>query len=448
MIVESVRAKYNIPVPRYTSYPPASVWGPLSEEEFRAALSHSSSLPLALYVHIPFCHSICAYCGCLSIPNRHPAVEEAYVAVVLQEIDRVARCTGKRRVNHLHFGGGTPTKLTKIQLGAILKAIRDSFALDADAEVSVEIDPRTVIGQRTQMLDELKALGVTRVSLGIQDFNPEVQKAIGRNQSEQTSSEVFHHCRSLGFSGINCDLIYGLPRQTVKGFMATMDTMISLRPDRIALFSFAFLPSIRTNQRSIEPKILPTSDDKFRMVCNAREQLTQHGYVAIGLDHFALPEDPLSVSLEAGMLHRNFQGYTDHEGEEVIGFGMTSISSLKTGYFQNAKTLPEYVQTISEGSLATCRGALTTPDDWKRRYVIEKIMCYGRCIKADFENRWHEPFDQYFCQSLEQLLPLACDGLVELHDSEIVVTNTGRLFLRPIAACFDATLPSTASLAI
>jgi oxygen-independent coproporphyrinogen-3 oxidase len=449
IIPDALVAKYNIPVPRYTSYPPASVWGPIDEEDFRTALSQRApSDPLSLYVHIPFCQSICAYCGCLSIPNRQPEVEESYVKALLREISLIAPLTGRARVNQLHFGGGTPTKLTLCQLAAIATALKTAFAFDDDAEVSMEIDPRTVAKTEAPILDNLKALGITRVSLGIQDLNEQVQEAIGRRQSERVSREVMQHCRSLGFSGVNFDLIYGLPCQTVESFQATIDKVLTLRPDRIALFSFAFLPSIRANQRSLSHHLLPTPEAKFRMFFNAREHLTRHGYVAIGLDHFALPEDPLSHSLKAGTLHRNFQGYTNHEGDEVLALGMTSISALQAGYFQNAKTLPEYLTAITEGRLATCRGVHLTPDDCKRRYVIEQIMCRGLCKKADFECQWLESFDGYFQSSLERMLPLARDGLVELTDSEIVVTNTGRLFLRPIAACFDATLPSTASQAI
>jgi|AMWB02.1.fsa_nt_gi oxygen-independent coproporphyrinogen-3 oxidase len=421
----------------------------MGENDFRAALlQRSPSEPLSLYVHIPFCQAICSYCGCTSLPNRQPEVEETYVKALLQEIGLIAPLTGRARVNQLHFGGGTPTKLTLSQLATILSALKEAFAFDSDAEISIEIDPRTVVDTKASMLDGLKALGVTRVSLGIQDLNEEVQRAIGRFQSEQVSHSVMKHCRSLEFPGVNFDLIYGLPCQTIESFQTTIDKVIKLRPDRIAIFSFAFLPQIRANQRIIAPELLPTPEDKLQMFKEAREHLTCQGYVAIGLDHFALPEDPLSQSLKAGTLHRNFQGYTDHEGDEIIAFGMTSISALKAGYFQNAKTLPEYLAAIAGGRLSTCRGAYVTPDDGKRRYVIEQIMCQGRCKKADFELKWSESFDRYFHASLERLIPLVKDGLVELDDGEIVVTNTGRLFLRPIAACFDATLPTTASQAI
>ena len=421
----------------------------MGDTDFQTALlQRSPSEPLSLYIHIPFCQAICSYCGCLSIPNRQPEVEETYVQALLREIGLITALTGRARVNQLHFGGGTPTKITLAQLTTLLSALKKAFAFDDDAEISMEIDPRTVADTHASMLDGLKALGVGRVSLGIQDLNEEVQHAIGRRQSEQVSRDVMEHCRSLQFSGVNFDLIYGLPCQTIESFQATIDKVVKLRPDRIAIFSFAFLPQIRANQRSISPEFLPSPSDKFQMFVNAREQLTRQGYIAIGLDHFALPEDPLSQSLKSGTLHRNFQGYTDHEGDEIIALGMTSISALKAGYFQNAKTLPDYLTAITAGRLSTCRGAYITPDDGKRRYVIEQIMCQGRCKKKAFEHTWSEPFDEYFHASLERLLPLVKDGLVEVNDAEIVVTNTGRLFLRPIAACFDTTLPTTASQAI
>ena len=441
MIPESLIAAYNVPVPRYTSYPPASVWGRMGEEEFRGALSQRSpSAHISLYVHVPFCRSICAYCGCSCLPNKRPEVNESYANALLREIGLVTALTGPLRVCQLHFGGGTPTSLSTPQLAAIVAAVRRTCLLNDGAELSIEIDPRTV---DASILGELKELGFTRVSLGIQDLNEEVQKAIGRHQSEQTSRSILNCCRSLKFSSINVDLVYGLPCQTAQNFQATIDKVISLRPDRIALFSFAYLPTLRANQRSLPAKLLPTPVEKFHLFLTAREQLIRSGYIAVGLDHFSLPSDPLSNSLN---LHRSFQGYS--EQGEVLGLGMTSISSLEAGYFQNEKSLPTYLQALSSGKLATCRGAQITSDDQKRRDVIDHIMCRCRCSKKDFEDRWHESFDQYFHSSLNRLLPLVRDGLVELTDGEIIVTTMGRLFLRSIAACFDATLPPIACEAI
>ena len=441
MIPNSLIAKYNIPVPRYTSYPPASVWESMEPKDFRAALSGLSSA--SLYVHIPFCRSICAYCGCSSLSGQKPGVEAEYVSAIMQESALIASCTGRLSISQLHFGGGTPTKLAAHQLSAILNAIRSVFSLDG--EISMEIDPRTIVG--SSLLEDLKALGITRVSLGIQDFDGQVQKAIGRHQSEQVSREAIERCLSLGFSSVNLDLVYGLPCQTIESFQATIDKAAAFRPHRIALFSFAFLPEIRANQRALQKELLPTPEEKFRMFLHASERLIRSGYVAIGLDHFALPEDALCTSLGTGTLRRSFQGYTDQTGES-IGLGMTSISAVGNSYFQNAKSLPEYLKAIVNGRLATRRGAHATPDDLKRQRVIEQIMCQGRCRKADFESRWNEPFDQYFHSSLDRLVPMIHDGLVECTKREIIVTNTGRFFLRPIAACFDATLPPTASYSI
>ena len=438
VIPSSLIAKYHTCVPRYTSYPPASVWGPMEPTEFRTALRDMSSA--SLYVHIPFCRSICAYCGCSSL--LCPEAEEAYVKAIIQESALIAGCTGRLKARQLHFGGGTPTKLSIPQLSAILNALRSRFSLDG--EVSMEIDPRTVVG--TSLLEELKALGVGRVSLGIQDFDDRVQQAIGRHQSEQVSREVIERCLSLGFSSVNLDLVYGLPCQTFESFQKTIEKLIAFRPHRIALFSFAFLPALRPNQQAL-PGELPGSETKFRMFAHARDLLVRSGYTAIGLDHFALPDDALCASLASGTLRRSFQGYTD-QSDELIGLGMTSISTIGGSYFQNAKTLPEYLKAIEEGRLATCRGSHSTIDDRKRQQVIEQIMCQGRCNKAEFESRWNEPFDQYFHSSLDRLGPMVHDGLVKCLNGEIIVTNKGRLFLRPIAACFDATLPKTASFSI
>jgi oxygen-independent coproporphyrinogen III oxidase len=437
----SLIQKYNCPVPRYTSYPPAPAWTSMGEEPFCKALSsRSSSPPLSLYLHIPFCHSTCLYCGCSTVANRRPEVEEEYVNTLLKEISLIQSSIGNAHVNQIHFGGGTPSKLHPYLIERLVGSIKESFSIDPYAEMAIEIDPRTVIGNNTPILATLKKLGFNRISLGIQDFNPAVQDAIGRRQSEEVSTAVYQLCRKTGFDSINFDLVYGLPCQTIESFERTIDRIIALRPNRIAIFSFAYLPELKPLQKSIPPSLLPSTEEKFQIFRHAREHLLTNGYTAIGLDHFAVPEDPLSISLSNGSLRRTFQGYTVLEGHEVIGLGMTAISDLGTAFFQHAKTLAEYSESIQQGKLPTKRGVILVQDDCMRRFVIEQLMCQGVIRKKDFENRWGLQFDSYFESSLAKLHPLISDGLAKVSDTTISATPLGQLFLRNIASCFDAYL--------
>lgn len=443
MIPPSLIQKYNIPVPRYTSYPPASAWKSIDEQAFLTALTgRVSSAPLSLYLHIPFCQTICSYCGCSTMANRDPTVEKRYVNSLLQEISLLQSTVGHAHVHQIHFGGGTPSKLADDQLAQLMSSLRSAFHIDNNAEIAIEIDPRTVYGSRSSLIKTLKDLGFTRLSLGIQDLNDTVQQAIGRRQSEEVSTAVYRTCQAAGFGSINLDLVYGLPGQTPSSFLETISTVISLRPDRIALFSFAYLPEIRPNQKTLPAALLPSTEEKFLIYSTAREALLRNGYRAIGLDHFALPEDPLSTCLLKGTLHRNFQGYTVSEGNEVIGLGMTGISDLRIGYFQKAKTLADYSHAINEGRHAITKGILLSDDDQRRRWVIEQIMCQGRVCKADFFRLWDRPFDDFFASSYDRLQPLICDGLVESTSEYLTVTSTGSLFLRNFASCFDVSLSS------
>jgi oxygen-independent coproporphyrinogen-3 oxidase len=367
-------------------------------------------------------------------------VEEQYVQTLLKEIDLVHAAIGQAHVNQIHFGGGTPTKLHPSQLTRLVCALKERFSIAPGAEIAIEVDPRTVVGKNTPTLSTLKALGFTRISLGIQDFNAQVQNAIGRRQSEQVSTQVYRQCQELGVDSINFDLVYGLPCQTVLSFQETINRVIALHPSRIALFSFAYLPELKPLQKAIPPSLLSSPEEKFEIYCNAQKSLLQAGYVGIGLDHFALPEDALSQSVVQGTLRRTFQGYTAVEGHEVIGLGMTAISDLGTAFFQHAKTLPEYCDAIDSGKFPTARGLVLSQDDLRRRFVIEQLMCRGAIQKKAFEEHTGEPFDAYFHTALDQLQPLINDGLVSCSDTTIEATHLGRLFLRNIAACFDAYL--------
>lgn len=443
MIDPSLIKRYNYPVPRYTSYPPATAWTKIGEAPFLQALSaRNSLLPLSLYLHIPFCRSVCHYCGCSTIQNTSSALEEQYVEALLKEIALVHAAIGQASVNQIHFGGGTPTTLSCEQLTRLVEAIKKAFSVEKNAELAIEIDPRTVVGNRTQILYTLKSIGFNRISLGIQDFAFAVQKAIGRGQSEELSTAVFRKCQEVGFESINVDLIYGLPCQTVSSFKETIDRVIELRPHRIAIFSFAYLPDLKQNQKAIYHSQLPSPDEKFQIYYTAKEKLVTNGYTAIGLDHFALAKDALAMSLEQGSLRRTFQGYTVLEGRDVIGLGLTGISELsstpESGFFQHTKTLSEYFDTINKGVFPIVRGIILSPDDKRRQFVIEQLMCQGKICKKEFENHWKQSFDEYFVSSIMQLEPLLHDGLVSSSAQAIEATPLGTLFLRNIASCFDA----------
>jgi oxygen-independent coproporphyrinogen-3 oxidase len=451
MATPSLIQRYNTPIPRYTSYPPAPAWMPMGEEVFCTALRARNPVsPLSLYLHIPFCHAICSYCGCSTIPNRRPELEEQYVNALLQEIALVRSAIGHARVNQLHFGGGTPTKLHPSLLKKLIYALKEAFSIDATAEIAIEVDPRTVAGESSSSLHTLKALGFNRISLGIQDMNQKVQNAIGRRQSEEVSTSVYRQCQEIGFESINFDLVYGLPCQTTTSFQETINHVIALHPHRIAIFSFAYLPELKPHQKAISPSLLPSPEEKFQIYYNARESLVHSGYTAIGLDHFAVPEDPLSRSLAQGSLRRTFQGYTVLEGHDVVGLGMTAISDLGTAFFQNAKTLPDYFDAINRGKFPTARGIQLTVDDLYRRLVIEQLMCQGKIQKREFEQFSGESFDVYFHDTLSKLKPLLNDGLVSSSATSIEATPLGQMFLRNIASCFDASLtnPTFSSKAI
>ena len=462
MIGSTLIQRYHTPVPRYTSYPPATAWGPMKDTVFTEWLRHRNPCePLSLYVHVPFCHTICRYCGCFSIPNRSEELEEQYVQALLQEITLLASLIGPACVNQIHFGGGTPSKLSSSQMTRLMEAFRSRFTIDSCAEIAIEIDPRTVVGTNKSLLSTLHTLGFTRVSLGIQDFNESVQEAIGRNQSAQTSCLAYKACQEAGLANINLDLVYGLPKQTISSFAQTIEQACALHPQRLAFFSFAYLPSLKPNQRAIPAHLLPSAEEKFAMYEHARESLIQHGYVAIGLDHFALPSDPLCH----GPLHRNFQGYivlvpipenSYHpdaskprddknfrelalKGHEVIGLGISAISDLSFGYFQHTKVLQEYFDALAHGRFPTSRGLVLTPDDLKRRWVIEQLMCTGMVSYDHFLSVWDITFPPYFQQAIDRLTPLVSDGLVRVTSSTIEATPLGSLFLRHIAACFDTT---------
>ncbi len=429
-------ASLNQPLPRYTSYPTAPQWGAMDSLSYRRTLESSvPDAPLSLYIHIPFCKTMCLFCGCSVILNRKEEPKEQYVQTLCQEIHTASQSLGRRHCLQLHFGGGTPTELSVSQFDTIMDTLRSSFTIDPGAEIAIEIDPRTI--EDATKLAHLKHLGFNRVSFGVQDTNPKVQEAIRRRQSAACTEHAFSKARQLGFQAINIDLIYGLPYQTETTFAGTVDSILHLRPDRIALFSYAKVPWLKPHQKAIKDETLPTQEEKFRIYVMARTRFIEAGYQAIGMDHFALPDNELAKAYHAKTLHRNFQGYTVFQAEDLIGFGVTAIGTVQGNYFQNAKDIEKYSQAIQEGKLAVDRGLFVNSDDITRRFVINSIMCHFRVDKELFFARFHIPFDTYFQGELTRLTPFIEKGLCSNSGGSVLVTPMGELFVRNIASCFD-----------
>lgn len=435
--------KYDVAGPRYTSYPPAPVFSPeFSAADYREAILHQernfNKDAIALYVHIPFCDTLCYFCGCTTIVTRNRDHLDVYLRSLKREIQLLAPFMNeRRRVVQMHWGGGTPTYLTPAQIEDLVDMLYGSFRFDVGAEVSIEIDPRDLSYHHLRML---RRQGFNRISIGVQDFNPVVQKAVNRNQSETVTRQAIDWSRELGFSSINVDLIYGLPLQTVQSFRETLDKVIDISPDRIAIYNFAYVPWIKKHQKLLHPEDLPSSETKVDILVTTIEKLTDAGYVYIGMDHFARPDDELTIAQRTKTLHRNFQGYSTKAGCDLYGLGLSSIGHFGSTYAQNAKTLTDYYAAIERGDFATSVGYRMTTDDRIRKFVIMKLMCDLSLQKKEVEEGFSLKFDDYFEASLQQLQPLAQDGLVHVGQDEITVTELGRLFLRNIAMCFDAYL--------
>ncbi|MBX7066240.1 MAG: oxygen-independent coproporphyrinogen III oxidase [Parachlamydiales bacterium] len=422
-------AKLNRAVPRYTSYPTAPQFQPIDES---AAIRHlrlfdASNKPLSLYFHIPFCKSMCLFCGCSVVLNRKPERQQLYLDHLCQEIDLVARnISNKRLVTQLHLGGGTPTSLNEEEFDRLMKKIHEHFVFSEDAEISIEVDPRTVFADRGRKLTFLRQLGFNRVSFGVQDLDPVVQEAVRRRQSEEMTVTTYYKARELGFEGINIDLIYGLPHQTVERFAKTADRLIELKPDRIAFYSYAKVPWLKEHQKAIPDETLPSTEEKFRIYVDARTRFMQGGYAAIGMDHFALSGDPMAKAYFNKTLTRNFQGYAVQMAEDMIGFGLTAIGYLENAYFQNIKELEIYQSTVASGHLPVAKGYVLTEDDLARRKIILSLMCHFEVGKE--------------VRSIGVVEPLIQEGLLEERGDKLLATPIGRLFIRNIASVFDAYL--------
>jgi len=426
--------------PRYTSYPTALQFNDeLTEADYKAKAkqSNDSDVPLSLYVHIPFCHSLCYYCGCNKIVTRNEQRVSRYMDMLYREIDMQSELFDrKRKVEQLHFGGGTPTYLDKEQLGALMDHLRRSFTFDEseEHEFSIEVDPRTVDAERIR---ELRALGFNRLSLGIQDFHEPVQKAVNRAQSPAEVQALVDSAREAGFGSISFDLIYGLPLQTVETFDKTLDVVIGMKPDRLAVYNYAHLPERFKGQRMINADEIPSPETKLDLLHHTIDKLCDAGYIYIGMDHFALPDDELVLARENGTLQRNFQGYSTHRQCDLIALGVSGIGGIGNMFAQNAVSTIEYEEIIERGELPIKKGLLVDDDDLLRAAVIQDLMCYDNLSYDDFSARHNVDFREYFEKEIEKLDVLENDGLIELTDSGITITPQGRLLLRNIAMTFD-----------
>jgi len=432
--------RFFVEVPRYTSYPTAadfsaSVGADAYAASLRAAAT-STGIPISLYIHLPFCREICAFCGCHALVARTEARIDRYLQALVREMDLVRHELGSARpVSELHLGGGSPSYLSAPAFERVMRALRDRFSFDAAATLSLEADPRTVDREKMTLY---RALGFDRISFGFQDLDPAVQRAIGRNQSAETSRRAYALAREAGFRSVNVDLCYGLPEQTEDTFAQTIADVIALRPDRIALFGYAHLPHLRPRQRLIVADALPTPSARLRMMVDGRDRLLAAGYHAIGLDHFALPGDDLARAAATGRLHRNFQGYTTTTTDTLVGLGLSAISDLPAGYAQNLRSLHAYLEAIDGGRLPTERGVLRTDDDRVRGEIIRRIMCRFALDLRDVERIFKINFRQSFAPELGELGRLSDDGLVTVEETRIQLTPLGRVFVRNVASIFDA----------
>jgi oxygen-independent coproporphyrinogen-3 oxidase len=432
--------RFDVPGPRYTSYPTADRFvEAFGEQQYIQALSQrhagSRALPLSLYVHIPFCESVCYYCACNKVITKHHGRAAEYLRYLSREVAlQVQHLGAGHSVSQLHLGGGTPTFLSDAELEDLMQMLRRHFELVPGGEYAIEVDPRTVTEQRLQTLARL---GFNRLSFGVQDFDPAVQKAVHRVQPAEQVFELVQAARKIGFESINVDLIYGLPQQTPASFKRTLEQVSELRPDRIALYAYAHLPARFKPQRRIHVAELPSPGDKLAMLSASLDGLMEAGYVYVGMDHFALPTDALAVAKRQGRLHRNFQGYSTQPDCDLIALGVSAIGRIGATYSQNAKSLEEYRDLLDQGRLPIVRGMALTRDDLLRRSVIMSIMCQGELDYESIELAHLIDFKTYFARELDTLAELADKGLVKFDNGGVQVTPIGWYLVRAIAMVFD-----------
>ncbi|WP_109842927.1 oxygen-independent coproporphyrinogen III oxidase [Aggregatibacter aphrophilus] len=427
--------KYNQSGPRYTSYPTALEFNEnYTNDDFIAATQRYPARPLSLYVHIPFCHKLCYFCGCNKVITRHQHKADIYLDFLEKEIKERSKLFTNRVATQVHWGGGTPTYLTEEQSARLMNMLREHFNIAENAEVSIEMDPREI---ELSMLEHLRNIGFNRISMGVQDFNKDVQKAVNREQDEAFVNALLMRARELGFQSTNLDLIYGLPLQTVESFMFTLQKVIELNPDRLSIFNYAHLPSRFAGQAKIKDWQLPKPETKLDILQKTIQTLGNAGYKFIGMDHFAKPDDELAIAQQKGILHRNFQGYTTQEECDLLGLGVSAISLLGDTYAQNQKDLKTYYANVDETGIALHKGLAMTEEDCLRRDVIKQLICNFKLAYAPLEKQYHIDFKQHFAEDLALLAPLAADGLLEIGDEQMVVSAKGRLLIRNICLCFD-----------
>lgn len=437
--------RHDVAGPRYTSYPTADrfVEAHQAPQHLQALRQRGTAQPLSLYVHIPFCEQLCYYCACNKIITKHHERAQPYLATLEIEMDLVAEALGgPAPVSQLHLGGGSPTFLSDDEMTGLMQSLRRRFKLLPGAEVSIEVDPRTVDASR---LAHLRSLGFNRLSFGVQDFDASVQKAVHRIQPLRQVAALMQSARELGFASTNVDLIYGLPLQTPASFARTIAQVAELRPDRIAMYAYAHLPQRFKPQRRIVAELLPPAGDKLAMLSGAISALLGEGYTYIGMDHFALPDDPLAVAKRQGLLHRGFQGYSTQADCDLVGLGVSSISRVGATYAQNAKTMDEYEDALRQRQLPVQRGLALTRDDLLRRAVIMALMCQGRVEFESIASSYLVDVPRYFAAEFERLAQFAAQGLVDLEPGAIQLTPLGWYFVRAVAMVFDRYLQADAS---
>ncbi|MBI1796213.1 MAG: oxygen-independent coproporphyrinogen III oxidase [Candidatus Eisenbacteria bacterium] len=434
--------RYDRPAPRYTSYPTALEFHPgFTENDYRerlAAADRQTGAPLSVYAHLPFCEERCLFCGCNVVITRHRDVAAEYLDHVLREVDLLARqLPHRRRVSQMHWGGGTPTYYPAADLERLFHAFAERFQFTTDAEIGIEVDPRVTSGDQIAVL---RRLGFNRISMGVQDFAADVQQAVHRVQSYELTRSLIQRSREEGFDSINIDLIYGLPYQTIDGFTRTLEQVITLRPERVAVYSFAYVPWIKAHMKGIPTEALPDGALKLQLLARSIEAFVAAGYRAIGMDHFALPDDELARAVAARTLHRNFMGYTVQTARDMVGVGISAIGDIQGAYVQNVKKLPDYYGAIREGRFAVERGLALTDDDRARRHVITTLMCNGHLDVREVERRFDLRFAETFARELDELRgpdsPVA-HGLLTVTDDALELTPLGRLFVRNVCMVFD-----------
>ncbi|SFV68570.1 Coproporphyrinogen III oxidase, oxygen-independent [hydrothermal vent metagenome] len=432
--------KYSASGPRYTSYPTANNFSNFSEEEYKEQVKLSNKLKnsLSIYCHIPFCNTVCFYCGCNKVVTKDKTKAEKYLEYLFKEIERQAKLfDAKKNVEQMHFGGGTPTFLSNKQIIALSEKLTEEFNFSDNGEYSIEIDPRGVDEETIRTLVKAK---FNRISLGVQDFDKDVQKAVNRIQSFESVQEVINLARKYGFKSISIDLIYGLPKQSQITFKKTLELVEIIKPDRISLFNYAHLPELFKPQRRINEYELPTADEKLKIFKYATEFLLDNGYVYIGMDHFALPNDSLSIAQKQGQLYRNFQGYSTHAHCDVIGLGLSAIGQVGDSFSQNEKVLDKYYEQIDEGNLPIIKGYIINEDDKIRRAVIMDLICHFKLNFAKIEQQFNIVFKDYFKDELLKLNDMASDKLLEIDKKHIQVNEKGKLLIRNICMVFDVYL--------